>query len=216
MSLILYGSRGSGSAAVEAALALAGLAFDAVEAASWQASAGLDALRRVNPLAQIPTLVWDDGSVMSESAAILIELGLRHPASGLLPPEPAARAQVVRGLVYVTANCYAMIGAIDYPERQLPGDEPAAKAGQAALRAGSRLRLHQLWEVFADQFPARPWLGGEAIGALDLLAAVVSQWSGSRAHLRASRPALAALFDRVEAHPVAGPVLARHWPPAGG
>lgn len=214
MPLTLYGSTGSGSAAVEAALRLAGLPFDRVDAASWLPSPGLDALRRINPLAQIPTLCWDDGSAMSESAAILIELGLRHPGSGLLPADEGRRAQVIRGLVYVAANCYAMIGAIDYPERLSPGDDVAAKAAQEALRLGSRQRLHQLWDLFADQFPARPWLGGPAIGALDLLATVVSKWSGSRAHLATSRPALAALFGRVEAHPVVGPVLARHWPPA--
>jgi len=214
MPLTLYGSSGSGSAAVEAALHLAGLAFEQVEAASWQPSAGLDALRRINPLAQIPTLRWDDGSVMSESAAILAELGLRHPASGLLPAAAGPRALVLRGLVFVAANCYAMISVIDYPERLLPGDDPAAKAAQQALRLGSRQRLHALWDLFADQFAATPWLGGDAISALDILATVVSKWSGSRAHLRASRPALAALFSRVEAHPVVGPVLARHWPPA--
>lgn len=213
MLLTLYGSGGSGSAAVEAALHLAGLDFDQVDAASWQPSPGLDALRRINPLAQIPTLRWDDGSVISECAAILIELGLRHPASGLLPAAPSQRAQVVRGLVYVAANCYAMIGVIDYPERLLPGADAAA---HAALRLGSRQRLYQLWELFADQFPASPWLGGEAIGALDLLATVVSKWSGSRAHLGQRRPAIAALFSRVEAHPVVGPVLARHWPPTVG
>ena len=151
---------------------------------------------------------------MSESAAILIELGLRHPASGLLPAGPTERAQVVRGLVYVAANCYPMIGVIDYPQRLQPGDEPAVKAAHGALRAGSRQRLHGLWDQFADQFPARPWLNGQALGALDLLATVVSKWSGSRAHLRAGRPALADLFERVGTHPVVGPVLARHWPPA--
>ena len=31
-----------------------------------------------------------------------------------------------------------------------------------------------------DTFPAQPFLTGERLGALDLLAAVVSKWSGSR------------------------------------
>ncbi len=45
-------------------------------------------------------------------------------------------------------------------------------------------------------------------------ASVVSRWSGSRPHLRAQRPALAALLDRVQAHALVGPVLDRHFPPA--
>src|SRR6266496_2855306 len=87
--------------------------------AGWRQRAGrrgpgLEELKRVNPLAQIPTLVLEDGTVMTESAAILIWLGLRHPKSGLLPAEPA---QAIRGLVFIAANCYAAIGIIDYPER---------------------------------------------------------------------------------------------------
>ena len=74
-------------------------------------------VRPQNPWLQVPTLVWDDGTVMTESAAILIELGLRYPASSLLPAAPAARAQTLRGLVYIAANCYAMIGVIDFPDR---------------------------------------------------------------------------------------------------
>jgi len=206
---VLYGYDGSGSAAVEVALLRLGLPHRVVNAASWDAASALDALKQVNPLLQIPALVWPDGSAMSESAAILIELGLRHPASGLLPADPVQRAQVLRGLVYVAAQCYAAIGVIDYPERWCAGGDEAA---HAQIRAGARARLHGLWDQFADMFPARPYLGGEDLGALDLLATVVSKWSGARPHLKASRPAFSALLARVEADPVVAAVFARHWP----
>lgn len=207
--LVLYGSPGSGSAAIEAALGLAGLPYRLVNAASWDADSALDELRRVNPLLQIPALVWPDGRAMTESAAILVELGLRHPASALLPEEPAARAQVLRGLVYIASQCYAAIGVVDYPERWCtPCDDDTA----ARIRAGTRARLHALWEGFADTFPAAPWLSGERLGALDLLAAVVSKWSGARAHLAQSRPAFAALLARIDAQPAVAAVFARHWP----
>ena len=41
--------------------------------------------QQVNPLGQTPPLLFDDGSVMTESAAVLIEPGPRHPAPGLVP-----------------------------------------------------------------------------------------------------------------------------------
>lgn len=209
MTLTLYGYRGSGSAAVEAALTLAGLPFRSVEAASWDTASALDALRAVNPLLQIPTLQWADGTVMTESAAILIELGLRHPASGLLPADPVARARCLRGLVYVAANCYAMIGVIDYPDRVMQ-DPDQAEAARVVQR--SRTRLHELWRGFADQFPASPFLGGAAPDALDLLATVVSKWSGARKHLAEQRPEWSQVLARVEQHPVLAPVFERHWP----
>jgi GST-like protein len=79
----LYGSRGPDSAIAE--------------------------LEKVNPLRQIPTLVLPDGTVLSESAAILIHLGLAHPASKLLPADASARAKAIRGLVFVAANCYSPV-----------------------------------------------------------------------------------------------------------
>jgi GST-like protein len=207
----LFGSDGSGSAAVEMALLLCGRPFRVQRASAWEADSDQAGLARVNPLGQIPTLVFDDGSAMSESAAILAHLGLLHPSSGLLPQGEAARAQALRGLVFIAANCYAAIGVIDYPERWLPD---GSDAELKRLRAGARARLHGYWSVFAGQFPsAGTYLFGEQPGALDLLAAVVSRWSGARAHLARQHAELHALLQRVEGHPTLAPVVRRHWPP---
>jgi GST-like protein len=216
---LLYGSKGSGSAAIEAALELCGAQWQLVPAASWEPGPGLDALRRANPLGMVPTLVLPDGSVLTESAAILIHLGDAHPGSDLLPPANGnarqlsqagrERAQAIRGLVFIAANCYAAIGIIDYPERWCEAiDETTAER----IRAGTRTRLHRNWELFADLFAARPYLAGADVGALDLLAAVVSKWSGARAHLATARPAFHETLQRIERHPRVAEVFARHWP----
>jgi len=208
--MVLYGTTGSGAAAIDAALRLTGAAYRVVDAASWKPGPGLDELRAVNPLAQVPTLVLDDGGVMSESAAILIHLGDAFPASGLMPAATGARAQSLRGLVYVAANCYAAIGVIDFPERFCTDtDEALAER----IRTGARMRLHELWDTFADTFPATPFLAGARLGALDLLACTVSRWSGARAHLATARPAFHALLLRIEADPLVAPVFAQYFPP---
>ncbi len=206
----LYGKKGSGSASTQAALEIIGAPYRVVETASWATNAAFDELLKLNPLGQIPTLVLPDGSALSESAAILLHLGDAHPESGLLPRDASARAQAIRGLVFIAANCYAAISVIDFPERWC---KDADEATQERIRAGTRARLHQYWEMFADLFPARPYLGGEAIGALDLLAAVVSKWSGSRPHLQKARPAFHETLLRIEAQPKVAPVFAQHWPP---
>jgi GST-like protein len=126
-----------------------------------------------------------------------------------LPHDGSARAQAIRGLVFIAANCYAAISVIDFPERWC---EDADEATQQRIRSGTRARLHRHWEMFADLFPARPYLGGAEIGALDLLAAVVSKWSGSRAHLQQARPAFYETLLRIEAHPKVAPVFTQHWP----
>jgi len=207
----LYGKQGSGSAATQIALERVGAAYRVVETASWAPNAAFEDLLKVNPLGQIPTLVLPDGSALSESAAILIHLGELHAQSGLLPRAPTARAQAVRGLVFIAANCYAAISIIDFPERWC-ADADGDDAVKERIRAGTRARLHRHWEMFADLFPAQPYLGGERLGALDILAAVVSRWSGTRAHLEQRRPEFHALLMRIEAEPQVAAAFAQHWP----
>jgi GST-like protein len=203
----LYGHRNSGAAAIEAALELCEIPYRFIDVESSTEAA--QALEKLNPLKQIPTLQLPDGSILTESAAILIHLGLTFPTSQLLPDDAAERDQAIRGLAYIVSNCYAAIGVIDYPERWL---QVADKTSRDNLVAGARQRLHWSWEVFADQFSGELYLGDETPGALDLLAAVISRWAGSREHLRSARPGFFAWLERIDRHPTLAPVFARHWP----
>jgi GST-like protein len=204
----LYGFKGSGSASVEMALRVLGVDYRIVNAASWEPGPGLDELRQVNPLAQIPTLVLPGGSVMTESAAILIHLALHSKPGVLLPADDARRAQAIRGLIYIPANCYSCITVLDYPERFTTATD---KESLDKIRAGTRDRLHKHWEIFADIFSAEPFMNGDAPGALDFFAAVVSKWSGSRPHLKEHRPDFYKLLERIEAHPSVADVFNAHW-----
>ena len=65
----LFGTQGSGSAAIEVALDAVKAPYKLVRASSWEADSALDSLRQVNPLMQIPTLQLPDDSVLTESAA---------------------------------------------------------------------------------------------------------------------------------------------------
>ena len=111
--------------------------------------------------------------------------------------------------MYIAANCYASIGILDYPDRWYPDPDDAVKQ---AMQTRGRARMSELWQIFADQFPASPWLSGERLGALDILAATVSKWSGARMALAESRPEFAAVLARIDADPRIAAVWARHWP----
>ncbi|MFC5499067.1 glutathione S-transferase family protein [Caenimonas terrae] len=206
--LTLFGARGSGSAAVECALRRCGQDYRIVRAATWEQDSARDQLAKLNPLGQIPTLVLDDSTVLTESAALLIHLGLQFPDTGLLPHSPGGRAMALRGLVFIASNCYAAISIGDYPERWTTA---TASEAQEQVRLAARRQLHRHWEIFADTFPATPFLAGDRPGALDYLAAVVSKWSGTRAHLAAARPAFSATLQRIEADPLVAQVFAVHW-----
>lgn len=204
----LYGTRGSGSASTEMGLRACGLKYQVVRASTWEPDSALAELRQVNPLQQIPTLVLPDGTVLSESAAILIHLGLAHPKAQLLPKDASARASALRGLVFIAANCYSAISISDYPERWTTSK---GKVAHEQIREATRKQLHAHWDMFADMFTGKPYLSGEQPGALDFLAVVVSKWSGTRAHLKSRQPKFFATLQRTEAHDRVAPVIAEHW-----
>lgn len=204
----LYGTRRSGAASTELALKRCGVAYEVIDAASWKPKSAVDELARANPLRQIPTLILPDGSVMTESAAILIHLGLAFPKSGLLSTRRTVRAQQIRGLVFIAANCYSAISIRDYPARWTTA---TGKQEMERLREGTKRRLHRHWEIFADTFPATPWLSGREPGALDYLAVVVSKWAGTRSHLAKARPDFHKLLLRIETHASARKVIEAHF-----
>ncbi len=207
----LFGFKGSGSASVECALEMTGAPYRIVDAASWEHNDALAELERVNPLKQIPTLQLPRGEILTESAAILMHLGTAYPDSGLLPDAQVERDVALRGLVYIAANCYPCITIVDYPERFTTATDDASFA---AIRDGTKARLHHHWDLFAGLFPveAGRFIGGDRPGALDLYAAVVTRWGGARKHAKAARPAFSALLERIDAHPSVALVFSRHWP----
>jgi len=202
----LYGTSGTGSCIIEIALNRCGVPWLPIDACSWEDTPGSATLAQINPLKQIPTLQLPDGQVLTESAAILIHLGLEFPTSDLLPADPA---QVIRGLVYIAANCYSAIGIIDYPERWLDGTD---QGSQAQLVVAAYRRLHQAWEVFADQFALQLCASTGVPNALGIMAAAVSRWAGGREALQQSRPEFARLLVQIDADPLVASVFGRHWP----
>lgn len=112
-------------------------------------------------------------------------------------------------MVYIAANCYAAIGVIDFPERWLPD---ADKALQTTLEQGARLRLHEHWQTFSDLFFTPDTWNPEAPAAVEILASVVTRWSGAREHLRDVRPDFHESLLQIDVHPVVSEVARRHWP----
>jgi GST-like protein len=207
MPLTLYGSFGSGSAAVEMALRAASVKYKTVRASSWEPDSKYADLLAVNPLGQIPTLRLQDGTILSESAAILIHLGLTYTDAGLLPQSSSDRAIAIRGLVYIAANCYSAVSVSDHPERWTSA---TSAYSVERVRAGARRQLHRAWEVFADQFGGSTEFQGGTPGCLAFLTVVVSQWSGTRAHLREQRPEFLQAIRLLEQHSSIEPVLREH------
>lgn len=196
---VLYRSPGCGSAMVEAAFALANVPLELVTASRFEGVDRLPELEKVNPLGQVPTLVWPDGTVQTESVAILIELALRYPQAGLLPNEPSARAMALRWLAYLSASIYAAYNPRDFPERWLVD---ADEDQQKALASGAVERIKAGWCVIDQHFvPHGSFSFGALPGALDVAIATMSRWTPRREWFDAHCPRLAAVAHATDDWP---------------
>ena len=107
MTYKLYNSPGTGSSCVHAALTEAGADFELIGLDYDGGELQSDWYTKINPRQQVPTLQLPDGSIMTESAAILLHLADALPDSGLAPaPGSSERAQVNRWLLFAATNLY--------------------------------------------------------------------------------------------------------------
>ncbi len=116
LSYVLYGRSGSGSYAVQVALEEIGVPYERI----WigREPEAVEKFRAINPDARVPALRLPDGTVLSESAAILIHLPLAHPEARLAPvPGTTAHARFLQWMVYLSANVYETALRYFYSQR---------------------------------------------------------------------------------------------------
>lgn len=205
----LYGAPGSGATPVHAALTLIGAPCKTVDVAPWEGEDERDKLVAVNPLRQVPALVLPSGEVMTESAAILIWLGDRHPEARLCPaPDDPMRARYLRWMVYLPAAIYSMFWVRDVPDRLTP--DPAA---QAVMLERTAERIAECWRAMDSQLQGdTPYLLGDHIGMLDLYVTVVSRWTPRRVRFYRDAPRLGEVVRRVDADPRLAAFWAERYP----
>src|SRR5262245_41160129 len=148
----LVGDPGWGPAIAEALLELSGLPYRSEDIDGSKPAFESKRLTALNPLAQVPTLLLPNGTVMTESAAIALHLADRAPAAGLAPPpDDAARDAFLRWLVFIVANVYPMYTVGDFPERFVSG----ADAGKE-LRASTDAYRDKSWRIVEAALAPRP------------------------------------------------------------
>lgn len=206
----LFRSKGCGSTVVEAMLELLELPYESVTI-DWDSPADWEAVKKVNPLGQVPTLITPEGAVMTESAAIVFALLDRQPDSPLAPPRGTKERDLMfRWTSFLATNVYGAIIIGDAPERFLP-PEGRDESVQAHVKAGTKQRAQQCWQMMEAQIEPGPYLLGARMSALDVYAAMVSRWRPGRAWIEAHCPKIAAAVKKTEAQPVVARVWARNF-----
>ena|SRR5436190_13554430 len=195
---ILYGARGSGAVAVEAALRLADQPYELIEAYTFSGrdDSG-DRVLAANPMRQVPTLIMPDGEVMTESAAILMRLAELHPAARLAPgPADPARGQYLRWMSFVAAAIYSLYWVKDDPARLVPRVE-----SQRALVDRTLRRIAECWGIMERQIEPGRYLLGDDLTVLDLYVAVVSRFRPRRPRFYEVAPRMGEVMRRVDEDP---------------
>ena len=203
----LYGDKGSGAAMVEAALAEIGEPYEFVRVDLSLNEQQAGDYRRLNSAKKIPALELEDGTLLTESAAILHYLGEQHAGAKLLPPpRTTARANTMRWLIYVVAEIYPLIEMRDYPGRFINGEKT-----QRLLQSRAIVRLRERWLIVEVAITGLPWLGAEGISVADLAIGCVSRWAIGREWRLQNCPKIEAINAAIVARPLAGPVWQRHF-----
>jgi len=205
----LWGRAGWGSTLIEAQLAWYELPFTFVPVGDLLREPDSRAdLMKVNPLAQVPTLVLPDGSVMSESAAITLLLADIAGTDSLVPaPGAPGRAAFLRWLVFIVANIYPTFTYADDPARFV-----SVNAARDPFRAATDAYAQRLWRQ-VETAARTPWFLGERFSALDIYVSVMTRWRPKRGWFESETPKLFAIARRADLKPELVAVWKRNWPP---
>jgi GST-like protein len=197
--LTLYGERGWGSTIVEAQLAWYGFEYelqqvgDLFKSADAQHAGARRRLESVNPLAQVPTLVLADGTVMTESAAITVFLAEIANADALVPRAAGPlRPEFLRWLIFLVANVYPTYTYADDPSRFVEAKDAQQSFKEAVDRYACK--LYSLLERQAGQ----PWFLGSRFSALDIYLTVMTRWRPRRPWFAEHAPRLFAIATKTE------------------
>jgi GST-like protein len=190
----LHGCRGCGSAVVEVLLERAEVEFVYHEVEPWEPGPATEALKEVNPLAQVPTLK-------------LVALDESYPAARILPVAgDPRRALALRWIVFIAGNMYPAISVGDFPERWAKSD-----AARAELKEGAVERLKAYWTMLEQALQPAPYLLGSEMTALDIYAAMLSRWRPGRAWVDENCRQVAAALALSEQDPIVARVWARNF-----
>mgnify|MGYP000016375928 FL=1 len=186
----LYGVPGWGSAISEVMLTLADIPYRYINVNGFDTPGPQrDLLEKLNPLCQVPTLELENGTIMSETAAIALMVLDRCPdlAPSVGQPE---RQQFQRLLIWLVANVYPTFTYADYPDRWVPDAPDQLRQNCLEYR-----KFLYLW--LDNHLQAAPFTFGEQLTLIDVYIAVMRTWGPRHEWFAENTPKITAIADVV-------------------
>jgi maleylacetoacetate isomerase len=119
--------RSSAAYRARIALSLKGIPYETVPIHLPRGDQRTPEYRAINPHARVPALELDDGTVITQSLAIIDYLETTHPEPPVYPRDPVMRAQALAVALTITADIHGVAGliAVAYLRDRLGQDEKA-------------------------------------------------------------------------------------------
>ncbi|GLS17747.1 glutathione S-transferase [Labrys miyagiensis] len=157
----------------------------------------------LNPAAQVPVAIMPCGTVLAETAAIVLAIDEARPGAGLLPPAGSSeRGTALRWLMFLAVAGYPAALRYYYADR-FTAD--ASEAGIEAVRAAASRESDRIFAIVAGAMRG-PFLFGETPTIVDAYAAMLADWHEPAQDL----PVFRTLRQAILAHPVIGETWRRH------
>jgi glutathione S-transferase len=160
------------------------------------------AFTNVNPKSKVPTLVLDDGAVLTEFPAIAFWLGKSNPQAGLLPADLDGEARILEMLDYAVSTIHMQgFSRIFRPVKFSPSE-----ADHDAVKGmGTEIALKAFGNV-SKVLGSRRFIIGDKLSVADFALFYVHFWAIDRVKL-ALPDNCAAYYARLKARPAAQKVF---------
>jgi glutathione S-transferase len=157
----------------------------------------------INPKSKVPTLVRDDGSVMTEFPAIAFWLARTNPESHLLPPDAEGQARALEAMDYVVATLH-MRG---FTRIFRPADFTPEPAGEEKVKARGREISENGLALMDKALAGKEYIVGP-FSIADAALFYTEFWAAARAGI--TLPAnCAAHYTRMKARPAVAQAMAQ-------
>jgi glutathione S-transferase len=144
-----------------------GLDFESKVEQVWERRTEFLAL---NPAGQVPVLVDDDGTVVSDSTAICEYLDECHPEPPLIGKSPTRRAEVRRLIAWFDDKFAREVTRHLHGEKIMKRFLKLGEPNSAAIRAG-KSNIHYHLDYIGYLCDRRTWLAGGDLSLADITAA---------------------------------------------
>jgi glutathione S-transferase len=138
------------------------------------------AFRAINPKGKVPTIVRDDGSVLTEFGAIATWLARTNPEAGLLPDDAEIEARAIEVMEYVEGTIHGQgFGRVFKPAKFEPQDVVHGKLGlgASAVKDQGREMIDAGFAILDEPLKRHPYAAGDTMTVADAALFYVERWA---------------------------------------